>query len=119
MKSKILSIDGHKITIKEVRPKDVANILANTKEIFGDPNLDVMAFINEKYDLVIELTKPFIVTPDDFSIDELGFSDFELIIEGFKEVNDSFLERALPMMQGVLIGADPQPPKKKKVTTKN
>lgn len=100
MKQSIIQIDDFKVTIKEVTPRDAKNIVANIKEVFGDKNLDVIKFIEEKYDLVVDLTKTFIIMPEGRSADELGFSDIDLIIEEFKVVNKSFLDKLVFM--GVL-----------------
>lgn len=91
MKQSVIDIDDFKVTIKEVTPRDAKNIVANIKEIFGDPNLDMMKFIDEKYDLVVGITKNFIVLPPEKHLDELAFSDIDLIADEFKKVNESFL----------------------------
>lgn len=93
MKQSTIEIDGFKVTVKEITPKGVATILANAKEIFGGKDLDVAKFITEKYDLAVDLTKDFIIMPDGKNVDELGFSDIDLLVEEFKKVNESFLER--------------------------
>jgi len=93
MKQSIIEIDDFKVTIKEITPRDAKNIIANVKEVFDDPKLDVMKFIQDKYDLVVDLTKTFIIMPKGKSADELGFSDIDKIVEEFKVVNASFLEK--------------------------
>lgn len=100
MKQAIIDIDDFKVTIKEVTPRDAKAIVANIKEVFGDKDLNMMKFIEEKYDLVVDLTKNFIIMPEGHSVDELAFSDIDLIIEEFKVVNKSFLDKLVFM--GVL-----------------
>lgn len=95
MKQSTIQIDDFNVIIKEISPKGVATILANAKEIFGGEDLDVAKFITEKYDLAVDLTKDFIIMPDGKNVDELGFSDIDLIVEEFKKVNESFLEHWL------------------------
>lgn len=110
MKSVILDIDGIKIQIKEVTPRDAKKIIASIGEIFGDKDLDIATFITDKYDLVIELTKEFIIVDPGHSIDELGFSDIDKIIESFKEVNQSFLGKLV--MMGIISPAEAGLPEK-------
>ena len=97
MKQSIVKIDDFKVTIKEITPRDARNLISNVKEVFDNPNIDVMNFIQDKYDLVVDLTKSFIVMPEGKSPDELAFSDIDKIVEEFKKVNKSFLDKMVWM----------------------
>lgn len=93
MKKSVITIDDTKIDIKEITPRVAVELIANAKEIFENPDLDVMKFITDKFDLVVDLTKSFITIHGDADIADIGFSDIDKIIEEFKVVNESFLDK--------------------------
>jgi hypothetical protein len=116
MKQSVIDLNGVKVTIKEITPRDAKLVLANFYKALSDPKLDMMMFIEEKYDHIVDLTKNFIVMPANVSVDELGFSDIDLIIEEFKVVNKSFLDKLVLM--GVLNQSETTPKTDLKVLKK-
>jgi len=113
MKQEIIKLGDLKVTIKELRIKDVRMAIANIKEIF-DENVDMEAFINEKYDIILDIAKNFIDVEGEYELDDLTFSDIDTLTPAFKRVNKSFLDKL------VLAGILPEKPVKttKKASTK-
>jgi len=93
MKQVVVELDEFKVTIKELRIKDVLKVIVNVKEVFGDKDLDLQKLVEEKFDTIIEIATSFITPQGDHTLDEISFSDIDKLIEPFKEVNSSFLDK--------------------------
>lgn len=96
-KQAIVELSDFKVTIKELRIKDILNVISNIKEVFDD-ELNVQQLVEEKFDLIVSIASDFIVVDDsEYSLDDLTFSDIDLLTPAFKEVNASFLDKLTSM----------------------
>ena len=100
MKKKIVKLDRLKVTINEMRLRNVVEVLANIEDILGKGDLSISDLVTEKFDLVKDLLKD-VVTIEGGEIDDLTFSEIDSLIPVFKEVNESFLDKLALMGLGL------------------
>lgn len=91
MKQEVIEIDGVKITVKEIKVKTARKVMSNVIELFkGD--VDLEALLNDKYDILVEISKDFIEMPDGKGVDDLTYGDIKnTLFPVFQKVNESFL----------------------------
>ena len=108
MKTATVDLSDFTVTINELRLKDIRKAISNIQEIFGDKDLDVQQFIDEKFDIIMDICSGFLTLSDDHTLDELTFSDIEAITPKFKEVNEGFLDALTKMGVDMNILAAPK-----------
>ncbi len=88
--SKIITLDeanGVTVTVREFKVKAIKELVANAQ---GIENLPVMDLLTSKFAQLSTFLKPYVET--DIPFDELTFSEIETIVDGLKEVNQSFFK---------------------------
>ncbi len=91
MKQEVITIDGNKITVLEIKVKTARKIASNLIEIFkGDFNTETL--LDEKYDLIVNIANDFVIMPEGMDIDDLSYDDIKSeLFPVFQKVNESFL----------------------------
>ena len=98
MAQAVVQLEDFKVTIKELRIRDILKVVGNIKEIFDEEDLDIQKLVEEKFDLIIDIVSGFIVvTGDDYTLEDLTFSDIDKLTPEFKAVNQSFLDKMSSM----------------------
>lgn len=97
MKQQTIKFEEFDVTIKELRIKDILKVISNVKEVFSDEDLDLHKLVEEKFDTIVDIASGFIVITSGSTLDDLTFSDIDKLVEPFKEVNASFLDKLSSM----------------------
>lgn len=107
---KQIDFEGYKLTIKELRIGDVRRFLTEIKSKGllldeGFNNATVLDLLTNQWDSVEPLLgECFVFSEPDMSIDDVSLSESMKVVEGFMEVNPTFLFFAAQMRQ-----KEPQP----------
>lgn len=94
----ILLDEDRVVTIKELRVKDVRQLLSGFTDL---DKLDMSVLLGKRFGEISKLIEPFVDFPKGESIDDLTGSELQQVIDGIKSVNNSFL---------ILAGLEPAAP---------
>lgn len=99
---KLIKLDNKRtVTLRELRVKDARQLMAQAKDL---EQLEIKTLLTERFDELAGLLGDCVQCPDGESIDDLSFSEVQLVKDGLIEVNAAFLE-----LLGLLGLARPSP----------
>ncbi|MBS3953623.1 MAG: hypothetical protein KGZ88_11805 [Methylomicrobium sp.] len=81
--------DTRQVTLQELRVKDVRRLMSEAKAL---EDLDIKILLTERFDELTPLLGDCLQLPTGETLDDLSFSEINLIKTGFIEVNDAFLD---------------------------
>lgn len=87
--------DNREVIIRELRPKDVRMLLQSMMD-----NLEAVTMrdmVTAKFPEVCRNLEDCVFPPSGETLEDLSFSEIEVVIEGFKEVNQSFFNLLGPI----------------------
>jgi hypothetical protein len=80
---------GRSVTVSELRVRDARNLLAQAKLL---EQQNIASLLTDRFDEMVRLLGDCVQFPAGETLDDLGFSEVELVKDALLEVNSAFLD---------------------------
>jgi hypothetical protein len=87
---KIIKLDNKRaVTLRELRVRDARQLMAQAKNL---EQMEIRVLLTERFDEIAGLLGDCVQCPDGETLDDLSFSEVQLVKDGLLEVNAAFLD---------------------------
>lgn len=104
MLKQTVQLDECTATVKELRVRDVVDMVANIKEVFDGGDINVQQLITERMDTLLDMAGNIVDFDNDKTILDLAFSEIQTLVPAIMDVNQAFFGQLA--LLGVLPTAD-------------
>jgi hypothetical protein len=87
---KVITLDAARaVIINELRVRDARKVMAQAK---GLEQIDIKLLLTERFDELVVLLGDCVQMPPEETLDDLSFSEVQMVTDGLIEVNRAFLD---------------------------
>ena len=86
--------DGRKCVMKEMRPRDIVGFLDLFDTAAGQDDNAIFGYLRGNYNQILDVLRSLVDPPENDSLEDLSFSELELLFQNFMELNTPFFAMA-------------------------
>ena len=86
--------DGRKCVMKEMRPRDIVGFLDLFDTAAGQGDDAIFGYLRGNYNQILDVLRSLVDPPPNESLEDLSFSELELLFQNFMELNTPFFAMA-------------------------
>ena len=86
--------DDRKCVMKEMRPRDIVGFLDLFDTAAGQDDNAIFGYLRGNYNQILDVIRSLVDPPPNESLEDLSFSELELLFQNFMELNTPFFAMA-------------------------